>query len=229
MTEVNQTDVSTELEDVLSTGDDEIEDIATSGGITADTRGDLSVDTLLRIARWRSIQSAVLYSGWADQRSLTGRDADVALAAAWKAGQSVDQYEAATDQLSNHGIELEPIEYELHGATLQFMDDLSDPAARVTAGFVVAPKLRVVKDKQATLVATGSADPQTASLYRETIVPSEEEAIRRGIRLLEQYLNDNSAVVTTVEETAREFLDISWESQEQAMDETGEIDPKTIC
>jgi hypothetical protein len=109
------------------------------------------------------------------------------------------------------------------------MDDLSDPVARVTAGFVVAPKLRVVKDKQATLVATGSADPQTASLYRETIVPPEEEAIRRGIRLLEQYLNDNSAVVTTVEETAREFLDISWESQEQAMDETGEIDPKTIC
>jgi hypothetical protein len=229
MSEVNQTDVSTELEDVLSTVDDEIEDIATSGGITADTRGDLSVDTLLRIARWRSIQSAVLYSSWADQRGLTGRDADVALVAAQKAGQSVDQYEAATDQLSNHGIELEPIEYELHGATLQFMDDLSDPVARVTAGFVVAPKLRVVKDKQATLVATGSADPQTASLYRETIVPPEEEAIRRGIRLLEQYLNDNSAVVTTVEETAREFLDISWESQEQAMDETGEIDPKTIC
>lgn len=229
MSEVNQTDVSTELEDVLSTVDDEIEDIATSGGITADTRGDLSVDTLLRIVRWRSIQSAVLYSRWADQRSLSGRDADVALAAAWKAGQSVEQYEAATDQLSNHGIELEPIEYELHGATLQFMDNLSDPVARVTAGFVVAPKLRVVKDKQATLVATGSADPQTASLYRETIVPSEEEAIRRGIRLLEQYLNDNSAVVTTVEETAREFLDISWESQEQAMDETGEIDPKTIC
>lgn len=229
MSEVNQTDVSTELEDVLSTVDDEIEDIATSGGITADTRGDLSVDTLLRIVRWRSIQSAVLYSRWADQRSLSGRDADVALAAAWKAGQSVEQYEAATDQLSNHGIELEPIEYELHGATLQFMDNLSDPVARVTAGFVVAPKLRVVKDKQATLVATGSADPQTASLYRETIVPSEEEAIRRGIRLLEQYLNDNSAVVTTVKETAREFLDISWESQEQAMDETGEIDPKTIC
>lgn len=229
MSEVKQTDVSTELEDVLSTVDDEIEDIATSGGITADTRGDLSVDTLLRVARWRSIQSAVLYSGWADQRSLAGRDADVALAAAWKAGQSVEHYEAATDQLSNHGIELEPIEYELHGATLRFMDELSDPVARVTAGFVVAPKLRVVKDKQATLVATGSADPQTASLYRETIVPPEEEAIRRGTRLLEEYLDDAPDVIKTIEETVHEFLDIAWESQEQAMDETGEVDPKTIC
>lgn len=129
MSELNQTDVVAELKNVLSTVDDEIEDIATSGGITADTRGDLSVDTLLRIARWRSIQSAVLYTGWADQRSLTGRDADVALTAAWKAGQSVDQYEAATDQLSKHGIDPEPVEYDLHGETLRFMDSLEDPVA----------------------------------------------------------------------------------------------------
>lgn len=93
----------------------------------------------------------------------------------------------------------------------------------------MAPKLRIVKDKQATLVATGSADPQTASLYRETIVPPEEKAIERGQRLLETYLDDDPSAVQTVEVTAEEFLDVAWESQERAMDETDEIDPKTIC
>ncbi|MFB6083492.1 MAG: hypothetical protein ABEJ94_04525 [Halorientalis sp.] len=229
MTEAEREDASAVFEDVLATVDDEIEELATSGGITADTRGDLSVDTLLRIARWRSVQSAVLYSNWADQQHVTGLDADVALAAAWKAGRSVDQYEAATDHLRSRGVDPEPVEYELHGETLQFMADLTDPVARLTAGFVVAPKLRVVKDKQATLVATGNADPQTASLYRDTIVPPEEDAIERGKQLLSRYFDADASAVTTVEETADAFLDVAWKSQEQAMDETGEVDPKTIC
>ncbi|MGB9965160.1 hypothetical protein [Halobacterium hubeiense] len=222
-------DVSASFEGVLETIDDEIEELATSGGITADTRGDLSVDTLLRIARWRSVQSAALYGEWADQRGLAGLDAEVALAAAWKAGQSVEQYEAAADQLSSHGVELEPVEYEIHGGTLQYMAGLDDPVARLTAGFVVAPKLRVVKDKQATLVATGSADPQTASLYRDTIVPPEEAAIERGRRLLARHLDDDPSAIGIVEATAADFLDAAWESQEQAMGETGEVDPKTVC
>jgi len=224
-----QTDVPTAFEDVVTTIDEEIEELATSGGITADTRGDLSVDTLLRIARWRSVQSAVLYSEWADQRDVTGLDAEVALAAARKAGRSVDQYEAATEHLSSHGIEPDPVEYELHGETLQYMAELADPVARLTAGFVVAPKLRIVKDKQATLVATGSADPQTASLYRDTIVPPEEAAVERGKRLLSRYLDDDPSAIGTVDSVAVEFLDVAWDSQERAMNETGEVDPKTIC
>jgi len=217
------------FETAIESADDEIEDLATSGGITADTRGDLSVDTLLRIARWRSAQSAVLYSEWAAGRGSTGIDAEVALASAWKAGRSTAQYEAATGHLSDRGASLERIEYELHGETLQFMADLADPVARLTAGFVVAPKLRVVKDTQATLVATGSADPQTASLYRERIRPPEEAAIERGRGLLERYLAEDPAAIDTVAETATAFLDVAWASQEQAMDETGEVDPKTIC
>jgi len=229
MTEREQEEATAVFEDILETADDEIENLATSGGITADTRGDLSVDTLLRIARWRSVQSVVLYSNWADQQHGTGLDADVALAAAWKAGRSVDQYEAATDHLRSRGVNPEPVEYELHGETLQFMADLTDPVAQLTAGFVVAPKLRVVKDKQATLVATGNADPQTASLYRDTIVPPEEDAIERGKQLLSRYFDDDASAVKTVKETADAFLDVAWKSQEQAMDETGEVDPKTIC
>lgn len=229
MTEVEPEEASAVFEGILETVADEIEELATAGGITADTRGDLSVDTLLRIARWRSVQSAVLYSNWADQQHVTELDADVALAAAWKAGRSVDQYEAATDHLKSRGVDPEPVEYELHGGTLQFMADLTDPVARLTAGFVVAPKLRVVKDKQATLVATGNADPQTASLYRDTIVPPEEDAIERGKQLLARYFEADASAVRTVEETADAFLDVAWKSQEQAMDETGEIDPKTIC
>lgn len=229
MAEVEQDDASAAFEDVLETIDDEIEDLATSGGITADTRGDLSVDTLLRIARWRSVQSAVLYSRWAGQQGVTDLDAEVALAAAWKAGRSVEQYEAATDHLSSRGVEPEPVEYELHGETLQFMAELTDPVARLTAGFVVAPKLRVVKDKQATLVATGNANPQTASLYRENIVPPEADAVERGTRLLARYVEIAPSAMETIENTADRFLDVTWESQEQAMDETGEIDPKTIC
>ena len=229
MAEVEQDDASAAFEDVLETIDDEIEDLATSGGITAATRGDLSVDTLLRIARWRSVQSAVLYSRWAGQQGVTDLDAEVALAAAWKAGRSVEQYEAATDHLSSRGVEPEPVEYELHGETLQFMAELTDPVARLTAGFVVAPKLRVVKDKQATLVATGNANPQTASLYRENIVPPEADAVERGTRLLARHVEIAPSAMETIENTADRFLDITWESQEQAMDETGEIDPKTIC
>lgn len=217
------------FEAVLETVDDEIEDLATSGGITADTRGDLSVDTLLRVARWRSVQSAVLYGGWADGTGATGLDAEVALAAAWKAGRSTGQYEAATDHLDGRGATLEPVAYDLHGDTLTFMAALDSPVARLTAGFVVAPKLRVVKDRQATLVATGNADPQTASLFRDAVVPPEEEAIERGTRLLERYLADDPAAVETVEATARDFLDVARESQERAMNETGEVDPKTIC
>lgn len=229
MTEAEQAETSARFEDVLKTADDEIEALATSGGITADTRGDLSVDTLLRIARWRSVQSAVLYSDWADQQDVTGLDADATLAAAWKAGRSVDQYEAATDRLVSRGVDPDPIEYELHGETLQFMADLTDPVARLTAGFVVAPKLRVVKDKQATLVATGNADPRTANLYRETIIPPEEDAIERGKQLLSRYFDADTSAVETVEETADAFLDIARKSQKQAMDETGDVDPKTIC
>jgi hypothetical protein len=217
------------FETVLETVDGEIEDLATSGGITADTRGDLSVDTLLRIARWRSVQSTALYGGWADTAEASGLDAEVAIASAWKAGRSSEQYEAATEHLQDRGTTLEQVECGLHGETLQFMADLADPVARLTAGFVVAPKLRVVKDKQATLVATGSADPVTASLFRDGIVPPEAEAIERGRRLLERYLAKDPAAVATVEETATAFLDVAWESQERAMNETGEVDPKTIC
>lgn len=165
------------------------------------THGDLSVDTLLRIARWRSVQSTVLYSSWAEQRESSGFDAKVAIAAAWKAGRSVDQYEAATDQLSSHDVDLEPVEYELHGETLQSMADLEDSVARLTAGSVVAPKLRIVKDKQATLVATGSADPQTASLYRNTIVPPEEAILERGKQLLTRYLDDEPSAIPTAATT----------------------------
>lgn len=229
MRKSEEADISTTFEDVLEMVDDEVEELATTGGITADTRGDLSVDTLLRIVRWRSVQSAALYSGWAGQRELGDFDAEVAMAAAWKAGQSVEQYEAATEQLTNHDIEPERIEYELYGDTLQYMADLEDPIAQLTAGFVVAPKLRVVKDKQATLVATGSADPQTASLYRDTIVPPEEMAIERGRELLKRYLDDNPAAVDTIEATAAAFLEAAWAAQKQAMDETGDVDPKTIC
>jgi hypothetical protein len=39
MSEGDRADASARLEDVLETADEEIEDIATSGGITADTRG----------------------------------------------------------------------------------------------------------------------------------------------------------------------------------------------
>lgn len=82
MTEVEREEASAVFEDILETADDEIKELATSGGITADTRGDLSVDTLLPIARWRSVQSAVIYSNWAGQQHVTGLDADIALAAA---------------------------------------------------------------------------------------------------------------------------------------------------
>lgn len=229
MTELEQEGVPVEMREILETVDDEIEDLATSGGITADTRGNLTVDTLLRIVRWRSIQSAVLYSRWGAQEGGTGVTAEVALASAWKAGRSVEQYEAATDHLSGHGVEPEPVEYELHGDTLQFMAGLTDPVARLTAGFVVAPKLRVVKDKQATLVATGNADPQTASLYRETTIPPETDAIERGKRLLVRYTETEPSAVETIEASAKRFLAVARESQERAMDETGDIDPKTIC
>lgn len=109
------------------------------------------------------------------------------------------------------------------------MDELTEPVAKLTAGFLVAPKLRVVKDRQATLVATGNADPQTAELYRETIVPPEEAAVERGTHLLQQIIAEDRNAVETVEETAREFLNVTRQSQEQAMDETGDVDPKTIC
>lgn len=229
MTAGEQNDGSVALGEVLQMADSEIEELATSGGITADTRGDLSVDELLRITRWRSVQSAVLYSSWADRQSVTGLDAEAALAAAWKAGRSVDQYETATDRLTSRGVPIEPAEYELHGETLTFMADLTDTVARLTAGFIVAPKLRIVKDKQATLIATFNADARTASLYRERIVPPEEDAVRRGKRLLGRYLDADLSVLKTVEETAIDYLDVARKSQEKAMDATGEVDPKTIC
>lgn len=229
MTTEARADASAAFQAVLAEVDDEVESMATEGGITADTRGNLSVDMLLRIARWRSVQSVVVYSGWADVDQVTELEAEGALAAAWKAGQSVDQYEAATDRLRERGVTPEPVEFEVHGDTLAAMADLDGPIARLTVGFVVAPKLRVVKDKQATLVATGSADPQTASLYREDIVPPEEAAVERGRRLLEGALDAEPAAVDVIEEAARDFLDVAWESQERAMDETGEIDPKTVC
>lgn len=229
MTEREQVSAPVGLDEVLQMVDDEVEELATSGGITADTRGDLSVDTLLRITRWRSVQSATLYSGWAKQQSGNVLDSEVALAAARKAGQSVDQYETVTDHLSDRGVTVEPLELELQGETLTFLAELTDPVTKLTAGFVVAPKLRVVKDKQATLIATRNADPQTARLYRERIMPPEEDAIQRGKRLLGRYLDDDPSALTTVNETAREFLDVSWAAQDQAMDVTDNVDPETIC
>lgn len=60
-------------------------------------------------------------------------------------------------------------------------------------------------------------------------MPPETETIARGMQLLDRYLKTDPSVVETVEETAREFLDIARESQKQAMGETGDIDPKTVC
>lgn len=60
-------------------------------------------------------------------------------------------------------------------------------------------------------------------------MPPETETIARGMQLLDRYLKTDPSVVETVEETAREFLDIARESQKQATGETGDIDPKTVC
>jgi len=46
MSESGRTDAATRLEDVLQHVDDEVEDLATAGEITADTRGDLSVERI---------------------------------------------------------------------------------------------------------------------------------------------------------------------------------------
>lgn len=90
MTEKRRGSAANAFADIIATIDDEIEDLAISGGITADIRGDLSVDTLLHIVRWRSVQSIALYSDWADNRDTSEKGTNVAFAAAKKASQFVD-------------------------------------------------------------------------------------------------------------------------------------------
>lgn len=215
------------LETLEETVQVEIETLAVEGGITADTRGNLTVETLVRILRWRSAQSVALYGQLAADPDPEFPEATLAFA--WKAGVSSNHYEAATERLASMDVELEPLEFALHGDTLQYMSERSSIAARVATGLFVAPKLRIVKDKQTLLVAEANADIRTMGLYRETVVEDEKAAVERGRTLLERLLKQDEAAAETVERTSREFLDVARRSQEQAMDETGEIDPKSIC
>lgn len=215
------------LETLEETVQSEVETLAVEGGITADTRGNLTVEMLVRILRWRSAQSVALYSQLAADPD--SRLPEATLAFAWKAGVSSNHYEAATERLAGMDVEMEPLEFSLHGDTLQYMSDRSSAAARVATGLFVAPKLRIVKDKQTLLVAEANADIRTMGLYRETVVEDEKAAVERGRTLLERLLEQDETAAETVERASREFLDVARRSQEEAMDETGEIDPKSIC
>lgn len=204
-----------------------IEELAVEGGITADTRGNLTVEMLLRILRWRSAQSVAVFGQFAAEPDPAFPEATLAFAR--KAGVSSDHYEAATERLHSLGADLEPLEFAIHGDTLAYMSERSSTAGRVTAGLFVAPKLRIVKDKQTLLVAESNADIRTMGLYRETIVEDEKTALEDGIDLLKRILESDDTHAETMRETADEFLEIAHQSQERAMDEAGEIDPKSIC
>lgn len=215
------------VERLAESTQESVEELAVEGGITADTRGNLTVEMLLRILRWRSAQSVAVFGEFAADPDPEFPEATLAFA--WKAGVSSEHYEAATERLRSMGADVEPLEFAIHGDTLGYMREQSSTAERVAVGLFAAPKLRIVKDKQTLMVAEANADLRTMGLYRETIVEDEQAALDRGVDLLTRILETDPGHAEAVAATAEEFLEIAHESQEQAMDEAGEIDPKSIC
>ena len=227
MSQTEFTNPTAFVEQLHESTQERVEELAVEGGITADTRGNLTVEMLLRILRWRSAQSVAVFGRYTADPDPAFPEATLTFA--WKVGVSSAHYEAATERLRSLNADLEPLEFAIHGDTLAYMADQTSTAERVTAGLIVAPKLRIVKDKQTLMVAEANADLRTMGLYRETVVEDEETALDRGTDLLARILEADEGHAKAVSETADEFLDIAAKSQDRAMDETGEIDPKSIC
>lgn len=226
-----ETDVSTDVTDFVDeyveAVREDAEQLAGEGGITADTRGNLAPPMLLRLLRWRFAQGTTLYSRWAadpdpDYPDLTREFV-------WKAGEFSRLYEDATDLLERKQDELAEIEFGIESESMTFLADLSASADRVAVGLIVAPSFRKARDQQADMIAEANADLRSMKLFREEVIPSEEETIDRGRMWLARLLEDGATSQGDVRGTASDFFELARRVQEENMDAAGDVDPSAIC
>ncbi|MEF8775906.1 MAG: hypothetical protein V5A43_05315 [Haloarculaceae archaeon] len=203
------------------------EQLAEEGGITADTRGNLAPPMLLRLLRWRFAQGTTLYSRWAgdpdpDYPALTREFS-------WKAGEFSRLYEDATDLLERKTDDPEDVEFGIQSESMTFLAALSTTAERVAIGLVVAPSFRKARDQQADMIAEANAALRSMKLFRESVIPSEEETISRGTMWLARLLENGATGREDLDAAATEFFDLARRVQEENMDAAGDVDPSAIC
>jgi len=226
-----ETDVSTDVSDFVDgyvqSAREDAEQLAGEGGITADTRGNLAPPFLLRLLRWRFAQGTTLYSRWAG-------DPDPAYPGlsrefVWKASEFSRLYEDVTDLLERKRVEMDEIAFDVQSESMAFLDGLTTSADRVAVGLVVAPSFRTARDQQADMIAEANADLRSMKLFRELVVPGEEETIDRGRAWLERLLEGGAATQEDLEQVATDFFDLARRVQEENMDAAGDVDPSSIC
>ena len=220
-------DVTDYVDQYVESAREDAEQLAQEGGITADTRGNLAPPILLRLIRWRFAQGMTVYSRWAGDSDpdVPGLSRDFV----WKANEFSERYGTVTDLLERKRVELEPVDFAVTSESMQFLAGLDASPDRVAIGLVVAPNFRLARDRQADIIAEANADLRSMKLFRESVVPGDEETIERGRTWLARLLADGMTTREELETAAADFFDLARRVQEENMDAAGDVDPSSIC
>jgi 1,2-phenylacetyl-CoA epoxidase catalytic subunit len=146
--------------------------LAPAETLVGESGGDLSLETLLKIALKNELEATELAARWL----VTTDDVDIKLALARQAGDEAKHYRLIAAHLQEMGIDLTDFNPlgQGYGPLFNYLDGLTDPIERVAAGQFTREAIAVEKNQQFIALCESQGAHATAQLYRETIQKDEE-------------------------------------------------------
>jgi hypothetical protein len=175
-------DAATFVEQLGVANQEILDRLAPAETLVGESGGDLSLETLLKIALKNELEATELAARWL----VTTDDVDIKLALARQAGDEAKHYRLIAAHLQEMGIDLtgfNPLG-QGYGPLFHYLDGLTDPVERVAAGPFTREAIAVVKNQQFIALCEAQGAHATAQLYRDTIQQDEAYHHRLGRDLL---------------------------------------------
>ena len=175
-------DAATFVEQLGAANQEILNRLAPAEALVAESGGDLSLETLLKIALKNELEATELAARWL----VTTDDVDLKLALARQAGDEAKHYRLIAIHLQELGIDLtgfDPLG-QGYGPLFTYLDGLTDPVERVAAGPFTREAIAVVKNQQFMALCESQGAHTTVQLYREVIQKDEAYHQRLGHDLL---------------------------------------------
>jgi 1,2-phenylacetyl-CoA epoxidase catalytic subunit len=165
-------DAATFVEQLGAANKEILNRLAPAETLVAESGGDLSLETLLKIALKNELEATELAARWL----VTTDDVDIKLALARQAGDEAKHYRLIAGHLQEMGVDLSGFNPlgQGYGPLFHYLDGLTDPVERVAAGQFTREAIAVVKNQQFIALCESRGYQATAQLYREVIQKDEE-------------------------------------------------------
>ena len=192
--------------------------LAPTEALTFEVEGDLTVESLLKVALRNEIEAAESAARWMG----TTQELDVKLALARQVGDEAKHYWLIADRLRELGFDARSFNplANGYGPLFQYLETLQSTIERVAAGQFTREAIAIVKNRQFIEFCEAAGDEVTARLYRETIEPDERHHHELGRRLLLRYAETPGAQ-EAARRASRRTLELAEELQALALKSAG--------